>query len=114
MDHDLVIRYISTLGFPICAAIALGWAFWKIGWTVGTRLLDAHLDHLEDMRGDQKLQAAEQKLQTAELRIQSAVLNEIKLGQVHTCRAACPPVSGGSMLVGQTDMHGIKVIPEGH
>ena len=39
MDHELVLRYVSTLGFPICMSAALGYALWKIG----SKLLDSHL-----------------------------------------------------------------------
>lgn len=43
MDHDVALKYISALGFPICSSIALGWALWK----VGGQLLRKFFEHVD-------------------------------------------------------------------
>lgn len=47
-DHELILRYISTLGFPICVAIAFGWALWKIG----NELLATHKQFVADIKAN--------------------------------------------------------------
>ena len=46
VDHTVMIQYIQTLGFPVCASIAMGWALWKIG----SRLLEAHFNFLNTIK----------------------------------------------------------------
>ena len=45
-EHGVIIQYIQTIGFPICASIAMAWALWK----VGSRLLAAHFDFINAIK----------------------------------------------------------------
>lgn len=48
MDHELILKYLSTLGFPVCMAIGFAYALWKIG----ARLLDSHMQLVTDLKAN--------------------------------------------------------------
>jgi hypothetical protein len=73
--HDLIIRYISALGFPIVAAMAMAWVLYKIGGY----LVLAHTAYLED--------------NTREMKKQTAALDKINETLPHICKAQCPAAS---------------------
>ena len=71
MTEETVLRWISTLGFPVVASLAMGYVLYKIG----TRLTDGHLKNLD--------------ANTDEMKKQTAVLGEIKETLPRLCRAEC-------------------------
>ncbi len=66
MDHELLIRYISSLGFPIASAIGLGYVLWRLG----RDLAAAHVAYLKE-------NTVEMKKQTEELKKQTPILQSI-------------------------------------
>ena len=71
MEHDIAIKYISTLGFPIFWALAMGWVLFKIGG----KLTEGHITYMTE--------------NTAEMKKQTKVLDEIKNGLPLVCNAKC-------------------------
>lgn len=45
VDHEIILQYVQTLGFPICVSVALAWALWKIGG----KLLESFFVHLAEI-----------------------------------------------------------------
>lgn len=72
MDHDIVIRYISALGFPITTSVALGYALYRLGTFLASHFVAYLIAN------------------TAEMKIQTAILQRIDAKPPPTCRAACP------------------------
>lgn len=75
MDHEVVIRYISALGFPILASMALSWALYKIGF----KLADAFVQYLRTM--------------IVESEKQTVVLTDIRTALPTLCQANCTVAS---------------------
>jgi hypothetical protein len=72
MDHDIVIKYISAVGFPICAAVLLAYVLARVALV----LSQSHVKNLED--------------NTEEMRKQTSVLTEIRAELPTICKADCP------------------------
>lgn len=68
---DLVIKYISSLGFPIAMAMGMAWVLYRIG----LRLTLAYETTLKD--------------NTVEMRNQTAVLERIESTLPSICHAEC-------------------------
>lgn len=75
VDHDLIIKYISTLGFPIVAAIALFFALKSLG----SYLIKSHTNYLEE--------------NTKEMKAQTAALKSIDTQLPKICQASCPGIN---------------------
>ena len=50
MDSDFIITLVSTLGFPICCCIALGWYIKQITETYNKQLDDLRKEHADESK----------------------------------------------------------------
>lgn len=97
MDHELILKYLSTLGFPICVAIAAGYALWKLG----TILMNTHMQFVHDIKAtaiantvlateikdNGKLVLAELQAQTQKIQKQTEILESPSTLFADVCKA---------------------------
>lgn len=72
---DAIFRWVSALGFPVVAAIGLGWVLYRLG----SKIVDAHAMFL---------QAHQEQMKRA-----TDDIDEIKERIPVVCKAACPSMN---------------------
>lgn len=77
MDHDIILRYIQTLGVPVCVTIACGYAL----WTLGNRLIESHFAFVNVVKSQGDMTLTELRAQTELLRKWPSDFNDV-------CKAA--------------------------